>query len=96
MPLCCTLCTVRFMQEPSPPTSFRDVLRLWPRISDAAQDLDLPYERVSQWAKRNSIPPEYWPDLIRAAAARGYKYVSLPILVELAASPKVPSEKGAA
>jgi len=84
------------MQEPSPPTSFREVLQLWPRISDAAQEIGYPYERVSQWAKRNSIPPEYWPDVIRAAAARGFKYVSLPILVELAAAAKVSTEKGAA
>lgn len=67
------------------PKSFREVLALWPRISDAAQDLGMPYERVAQWAKRDSIPAEYWPEVINAAAARGFKYVSLPILVDLAA-----------
>lgn len=76
------------MPDPSPPGSYREILRLWPTISEAAQDLDLPYERVSQWAKRDSIPPEYWTDLLRAAAARGFKFVSLPILVELAAEAK--------
>lgn len=66
------------------PKSFREVLGLWPQISDAAQDLGLKYDAVAQWVKRDSIPVAYWPRLINAAAARGFKFVSLPILVELA------------
>jgi len=72
------------MPNTLPPKSFREVLALWPQVSDAAQDLGLKYDRVAQWVKRDSIPAAYWPRIINAAAGRGFKYVSLPILVEFA------------
>lgn len=74
------------MHYSKPPGSFRAVLERWPRLSDAAQDLGLPYDRVAQWAKRDSIPAEYWPAIVAAAARRELAFINLTVLAELAAS----------
>lgn len=78
------------MDAPSPPATFRDTLRLWPTFADAASDLSIPYERVAQWAKRDSVPAEYWPALVNAARTRGFP-VDLELLAALAARQREPS-----
>lgn len=58
------------MQNNATPTSFRDVVSLWPTMRQMAEDLDVPLERVKKWRQRNRIPPLYWEPIIDAA----YRY----------------------
>lgn len=53
--------------------NFRQIMALWPRGTFAASVADhLPGVRVrelsKQWRARCSIPPEYWPAVVAAAA----------------------------
>lgn len=51
----------------------------------AAAALDVPMGTVAAWKHRDSIPSEYWPDVVRVAAEIGV-VVSFAELAELAAS----------
>lgn len=44
---------------------------MWPSLVDLASDIEVPADRVKKWPQRGSIPPEYWPSMIAAAAKRG-------------------------
>jgi hypothetical protein len=51
--------------------TFRDVINDWPgKTRGLAADLGVDLETVKGWAKRNSIPPEYWAAMLRAQALR--------------------------
>ena len=39
-----------------------------------AADIGVAGGTVRQWRNRNSIPPEYWPAIINAAAQRGHSF----------------------
>lgn len=53
--------------------NFRQIMALWPRATFAASvaahlpDIRVP-DLAKQWRARNSIPPEYWPAVVAAAA----------------------------
>jgi hypothetical protein len=64
--------------------TFRDIIDLWPTIAALADDLGLKYDRVAQWAKRDSIPGPFFADVARAAKGRDIK-VSVEDLVRAAA-----------
>lgn len=73
--------------------NFRDVIDSWPgKKPGLAADLEVDLETVKGWAKRNSIPPEYWAAMLRAQDRRieGGEFADGPriradLLVELAA-----------
>lgn len=46
---------------------------IWPKITDLADDLGLPYTTVHSWAVRGSIPARYDLKLVAAAKKRGSK-----------------------
>lgn len=51
--------------------TFRDVIHRWTgRKPGLAADLGVNLEIVKGWAKRNSIPSEYWEAMLAAQAAR--------------------------
>ena len=54
-------------------TTFEDVINLWPSLIDMAEDLQVEYETVRQWKRRNRIPQEYFFLLRRVAHERGLK-----------------------
>lgn len=70
----------------SEPSSFREVIDLWPQIADLARDLDEPYETVNQWKKRDSVPAWAHSRVVRAAHTRGFKQITHELLDDLAAS----------
>lgn len=83
---------------PTPPPNFRDVLALWPTLSELARDIDFDYERVAQWRKRDWIPPEWFPRVLQAAEKRGFD-LTLQQLMSIAstiAEAKEAERKGAA
>jgi len=46
------------------------IMQIWPRMSDLADDLGLPYQTVASWKRRNRIAPENDGAIIAAAARR--------------------------
>lgn len=75
------------------PSSFREIIELWPQIADLSRDLAEPYETVNQWKKRDSVPAWAHGALIRAAHNRGFMHVTPELLDALAAARR---ERGAA
>jgi len=73
--------------------TFRDIIDLWPTIAALADDLGLKYDRVAQWAKRDSIPGPFFADVARAAKGRDIK-VSVEDLVRAAALSQGHSHQG--
>lgn len=47
--------------------TFVDLLDCWPSRAVIARDVDVPYETVVSWARRNSVPARYWRPLVRSA-----------------------------
>lgn len=52
--------------------TFKDIIDRWPKpaMRTLSDDLGLPYISVNKWRKRDSIPPEYWIDLLKIARKR--------------------------
>lgn len=48
-----------------------NILNIWPKLTDLAEDLGLPYTTVHSWASRGSIPARYDLQLVAAAEKRG-------------------------
>jgi hypothetical protein len=73
--------------------TFRDVINDWPgKTRGLAADLGVDLETVKGWAKRNSIPPEYWAAMLQAqdrtfegGAFPDGRRISADLLVKLAA-----------
>lgn len=63
-----------------------DVVALWPDHETMARDLgqDVKEHRPRDWARRGSIPPEFWVDIVRAGRARGLN-ISVDLLADIAA-----------
>ena len=68
------------------PQTFTAAIDLWGPAA-LGEDLDVDVERVRKWRQRNSIPGEYWLDMVEAAKRRGYK-VSLQALAAFAREAK--------
>lgn len=57
--------------------SFSDLIGNWPRevgrtsIGTFAIDIAVPYQHAATMKQRNSIAPDFWPRVLRAAAGRG-------------------------
>jgi hypothetical protein len=63
----------------------RAVFALWPTLEAVSDDFrsagfDISSTRVSKWAQRNRIPPQYWLPLVTIASQRGLKGVTLNML----------------
>lgn len=65
------------------PASFQAIIRRFPDQQVIAQALDLPYQTVASWNKRDFIPSAYWPRLVRLAANLDVKGVSRAVLMRL-------------
>lgn len=50
--------------------SFRDVIAKWPSIEALADDVGAKPVAVLKWRVRGTIPPRYWPALVRASLVR--------------------------
>lgn len=52
--------------------TFLDVMNLWGSPKEMAADLGYKVSRVHKWRVRCTIPPESWPDVIKAAKRRRF------------------------
>lgn len=64
---------------------------LWPSVADFGRDIGIKPSHAQTIRVRGSIPVEYWPAIIRAAAERGIEGVTADSLMALHA----PSESEA-
>ncbi len=48
----------------------KDIINKWASRSELAKDLDVKGSRVDKWYLRNSIPSEFWNDIILSAKKR--------------------------
>lgn len=55
------------------PQSFADVVNLWKPNQALADELGVDGIKVRKWRERDSIPPEHWPKVIKAAEKIGQK-----------------------
>ena len=55
---------------------------IWPKVSDLADDLGIPYTTAHSWASRGRIPASWDIDLIMAAEKRG-KLLTLEYLAQM-------------
>jgi hypothetical protein len=76
--------------EISDPLSFRDVIGRWPTTRAFARDAGCSPTLVRQWRHRDSVPAQYWPQIVAGAARRGIAPVDLRLLAQLAAKRRVP------
>jgi len=51
-------------------STFTDIIDRWPDQSALADDLELNYDQVRKWRYRNSIPPEFWSEMLVVAKRR--------------------------
>ena len=58
----------------------KDIIGLWPNVAELADDLDVLESRVTQWRTRNSIPSDFWNDIIASAKKRKIKLSHLDIM----------------
>lgn len=61
------------------------IINLWPSLSDFADDLSVAYGTAKAMRRRGSIPPQYWPVVIRKAEEREIEGVTLEALVSAVA-----------
>lgn len=66
------------------PSSFRDIIDLWPARSDFARDIGEQYGTVHQWHLNDSIPGRAFAAVVRAAEGRGLAQVTHEVLCGLA------------
>ena len=58
------------------PTTFPELLSLWPSPKDLSLALGVPYINAQQMKMRKSVSVKHWPQLIQAARAEGVKITS--------------------
>lgn len=64
-----------------------DIIALWPRTADFAEECGVEYMTAHQWIRRNRVPPEHWPALVKAARRRGFP-VTEALLAEMTLTQK--------
>jgi hypothetical protein len=52
------------------PSSFREIIDLWPSPDDLAAEIEAGRWTVSKWRTRNSIPAEWWHRLVSTERAK--------------------------
>lgn len=63
--------------------TFQELIGQWPTKSELAKDCGVEYGVAHQWDRRNSIPAEYWSNVVSSAKRRGIQGVSLKVLQTL-------------
>ena len=65
--------------------TFRDVIELWAKRIDFARAVNVSPVRASAWWQRDSIPPEWWTEVVAAAHRAGHASVTINLLASIAA-----------
>jgi hypothetical protein len=64
--------------------SHRNIIDAWPRgLPGFAEDHGVKYDTAKGWRRRDSIPPERWPETIRLSKIRRVDGVTLETLSDL-------------
>jgi hypothetical protein len=72
----------------SPPiTNFSDVIARWNSVADFAGDIGVDRKHAHGMRLRRSIPPYYWPHVVKGALKRGYPEITHELLVTLGGMP---------
>lgn len=50
--------------------TFGDLIGRWGSVREFAERMGVSPNTAAGWKRRNSIPTDYWPDLLEAAAER--------------------------
>lgn len=69
--------------------TFSQLIDLWPTKAEFASDLGVEYGVAHQWDRRDSIPSDYWNDVIAAAERRQLKGINLELLAEISSKKKL-------
>lgn len=70
------------------PSSFTEVIGLWPTQVELASDTGAAVYAVRQWKARDRIPAEWWDALLAAANKRRFRQVTADLLLSLTAKRK--------
>jgi hypothetical protein len=65
--------------------SHRAIIDAWPKLTDFAGDLDIPYGNAKAMRRRDRIGLEYVPAVVAKANARGIEGVTADLIAQLAA-----------
>lgn len=68
------------MSEQITPTSFVEVIALWPKPRVLAAEINKRPGTVRQWKGRNSIDPVHHAVVVDAAIKRGHAHITLQLL----------------
>ncbi len=77
--MCDTKCIMAAMRM-----NHRAIIDLWPSFQLIVEDMGVPERRARGWKQRNSIPDDYWADLVNKARQRRL-YVTPELLMNAAA-----------
>lgn len=67
--------------------SVSDMIALWGKTADFAEACEVEYMTAHQWIRRNRVPPEHWPALVKAAKKRGLP-ITEALLAQMTAAQK--------
>lgn len=69
---------------------FRALISAWPSLRSFAEDIGVAYVTAQLMKHRNSISPDYWPDVVACAARRGIRGVTIETLARMRAERRRP------
>ena len=64
--------------------NFRDIIDLWPSRSAFAKRLSVPNSTASSMWQNDTIPSQYWVDVVAGAVERGHGDVTFEMLAGMA------------
>lgn len=66
--------------------TFADLFAKWDTIAAFGADIGVSDMHARAMKRRGSVPPEYWPQLVRAAKSKGVREVDIEALAEMRAA----------
>lgn len=61
----------------------RELQKKWPTYAAFARSVGVSDGAAQQWRLRESIPPEYWPNVVSAAEAAGVHGITIESLLSM-------------
>jgi len=62
-------------------SSIRELIDIWPSVSQFSKDIGCGYEAARKMRARNRIAPEHWENVLRAARGKGLSWVTTDWLI---------------
>jgi len=63
-----------------------EIIARWPSATSFAEEVGVPYQTARFWGRRNYVPAEYFPEVIRAAGGRGFTDITCDMLAKIASA----------